>query len=84
MEALADIRGYAQAGRVLFTRHASQRIRERSTSRREVEDALARCERCRWQPHEETWRAEGPDWDGERLTVALVIADGLLVVTVFD
>ncbi len=80
-EALADIRGYATAGRVEFTSHARVRLRQRHLRRDEVESALTQAHGC--QPESgDRWRALCLDEDGP-LDVVVVIEDGLLVVTVF-
>lgn len=81
-DALADIRGYARAGRVEFTHHAVLRARQRRVRRAEVVTALAQAHDCR--PEEgERWRAFCRDEDGEPLAIIVVIEDGLLVVTLF-
>ncbi len=82
-EALADIRGLARAGRVSYVRHAIERMDERGVTRNDVEHALMNSARCAWQPRKETWKVFGVDLSGDALVVAVVIEDGLLVVTVF-
>ena len=82
-EALADIRGLAQAGRVSYTKHALDRMDERSATRNDVEHALRNAARCAWQANKGTWKTFGADLAGEELVVAVVIQGGLLVVTVF-
>lgn len=79
---LADVRGYALAGRVRFTRHAWLRVDERQATQGDVLHALTAAERCRGVG-EERWRVEGKDRDGDDLTVIVVLEDGVLVVTLF-
>lgn len=57
-------------------------MRERALSACAVEKALMGATRCEWQADEETWRTTGPSPQGE-LTIAVVVDDGVLVVTVF-
>jgi len=59
---------------IIFTKHAQDRMRERSVSRIDIQSILKRCsvvkfEESRW---EETWRAEGKDRDGRVLQVEVV------------
>ncbi len=81
-KALADIRGYARAGRVEFTHHAVMRARQRGVRVGEIVAALACTHDCRHDEGEK-WRALCRDRDGEVLEAMVVIEDGLLVVTLF-
>jgi len=81
-EALADVRGYARAGRVEFTAHAVKRARQRSVRIGEIVHALAYAHECRREEGEK-WRALCRDRDGDLLEAVVVIEDGLLVVTLF-
>ena len=83
LQALAQVRGLARAGRVYFARHAVGRMAERGASRRDVEHALRDARSCAWQEGKQTWKVSGEDLSGDALVVAVVIDDGLLVVTVF-
>ena len=82
VEALADIHGYARAGRVEFTRHAFVRARQRRVRVDEVVEALAYAWACRSEEGDK-WRASCVDADGDLLEVIVLIEDGLLVVTLF-
>ncbi len=82
-EALADIRGFASAGRIVYGFHARQRMRERRVRQVDVQTALVGAVACRFQPEEGTWKATGPDADGDELTVIVALEDGVVVVTVF-
>jgi hypothetical protein len=81
-EALADIRGYARAGRVEFTEHVVLRARQRRVRIGEMVTALTYAHGCH-QEKDEKWRALCRDRDGDLLELIVVIEDGLLVVTLF-
>ncbi len=81
-EALKEIRGYARAGRVVYTRHGYDRLEERNVTEDDVRCALSNAADCAEQ-EDETWRVNGPDTESDELTVVVVIESGLLVVTVF-
>ncbi len=81
-EALADIRGYARAGRVELTEHVVVRARQRRVRIGEIVTALAHAHDCRHEEGEK-WRALCRDRDGDLLEMIVVIEDGLLVVTLF-
>ncbi len=80
-QALTEIRGYASAGRVRFTRHALQRMAQRGAREADVLYALTNAAGC--VADGVNWKATGPDMDGDELTAIVVIEGGLLVVTVF-
>ncbi len=85
-EALEQIRGYARANRYRIHPHAWDRLRGIGrnvyTSEEDVLHALQNAKQARFQPQNERWRVEGPDMDGDDLTMSVVIEDGLLVITV--
>ncbi len=80
-EALKLIQGYAAAGRVELTLHARQRMRERGARREDVLRAIAVATSAR--ASDDRWRLDGADTDGDALSVVCVLADGVVVVTVF-
>jgi len=80
--ALQDIRGYASANRIGYGPHAVQRMLERNVRRVDVRNALVHARKCRAQPNAR-FKVTGPDFDGDELDVIVVIADGVLVVTLF-
>lgn len=82
-EALGVIRGLAGAGRVSYARHAFERMDERGVTRNDVDHALLHAAQCAWQPRRETWKVIGADLSGDELVMAVVVDDGLLIVTVF-
>jgi pentatricopeptide repeat protein len=82
LAALADIRGYAAAGRIELTKHARERMVERNVKPRDLRSALVSASSCKDQ-RDGTWKATGPDLDGDALDVVVVFESGVLVVTVF-
>lgn len=73
-QVLADVRGYAAAGRYRLTRHARKRCEERGATFGDVGHALANARTC---------SAGEPDREGDSLTLVVAIEAGLVVVTVF-
>lgn len=56
---------------------------QRRVSYSDIRHCLINAPACVWQPKDKTWRVEGEDLDGDELTVAVVIEDGVVVVTVY-
>lgn len=81
-EALEDIRGYAAAGRIVFSPHARQRMHQRRISVGDVATAIAHAKSCE-AAADGRWRLCGPDLDGEDTDIVCVLDEGVLVVTVF-
>ena len=82
-DALRDIRGYARAGRVRFSGHARDRMNERGATEQDVITACAYATKCSRGDRPRRWRVEGPDLDGDALSVVAVIEGGVVVITVF-
>ncbi|MCC6555448.1 MAG: DUF4258 domain-containing protein [Polyangiaceae bacterium] len=82
LAALADIRGYAAAGRISFTTHARTRMVQRNVKPGDVRSALVAAVACKGQP-DGTWKVAGPDMDGDALDLVVVLEGGVLIVTVF-
>jgi hypothetical protein len=82
-EALRDIRGYASAGRVRFSRHAYERMSERGATQRDVIHACVHATKCTRTPKQDRWKVTGADLDGDALSVVVAIEDGLIVITLF-
>lgn len=82
IEAIANICGYAAAGRISVTTHARTRMNQRNVRPGDVRSALVSAEACKAQP-QGTWKVVGPDMDGDSLTLVVAIEEGVLVVTVF-
>lgn len=80
-QALALVRGFALSGRIVVTRHAFDRMRQRNVTFRDISSALSAAGRC--EVAGANWKATGPDVDGDSLTLIVAIEDGLVVVTVF-
>lgn len=81
-EALADIRGYARAGRYWFTRHARQRMEERGIRETAAVRALCYAMEC-WPDDDDKWRTTGRDRDGEAIELVVAIEDELIVITLY-
>ncbi len=80
-QALEEIRGYASANRVRFTRHAWDRMDERGIAERDVLHVLGSAS-CVAQANG-TWKVPSMDTAGDALTAVVVLEDGVLVVTLF-
>jgi len=81
-EALEQIREYASAGSVVFTRHARLRMDERGAMAWDVVHALANASHCQ-AGEDDRWKATGVDLDGDELTAVVVLEGEVVVVTVF-
>lgn len=81
-QALADVRGYASAGRYVLSAHAKRRALERGVRPADVRFALVSALTCCDQG-DGSWKVPSRDMDGDDLTVVVVIEDGVLVVTLF-
>jgi hypothetical protein len=82
-EARDAVRGHAQANRISYTRHARMRMEQRGARRADVRSALITGTAGAAEPDDRWEVTGGVDLDGDDLTVVLVIADGLVVVTLF-
>ncbi|MFZ5439516.1 MAG: DUF4258 domain-containing protein [Myxococcota bacterium] len=81
-EALEKVRGLAAPGRYVVSQHARQRMRQRGVREGDLRHALENAHACSPQA-DDKWKVDGPDLDGDELTVVVVIDDGLVVVTLF-
>jgi hypothetical protein len=79
---LQQIRGYAKASRLSFTRHARERMGQRGVGEQDVRKALVHANRCQEGNEPNRWKVTGPDVDGDALDIVVVIDDGLLIITV--
>lgn len=86
-KALEAIHGYAGANRIDLTAHALRRLRQRGGGPADAVFALVHATICADQRGDPgragDWRVTGPDTDGDDLTCAVILDDGVLVVTVF-
>lgn len=80
-EALDTIRSLASRGRVVFSRHAQQRMQQRNVSFKDAFAALAGAQVC--EATGNNWKVTGPDVDGDPLTCVVALEDGVVVVTVY-
>ena len=79
---LEDIRGYTRAGRVRFTPHAYFRMRTRHVRHDDAFHALENVFSC-VALENDRWRVEGPDLEGDALTLIVVVESGVLVITLY-
>lgn len=80
-DVLADIKGYASAGRVMLSRHARVRMGQRSATMADVIHVLTHASSC--VADGSKWKVIGSDLDGCDLVCVVAIENGLVVVTVF-
>lgn len=82
VKAMKDIKGYAAAGRITFTRHARLRMSQRNVADRDVFRALSTASQC--VPADgASWKVSGKDLDGDDLDMVVAVENGVIVVTVF-
>ena len=84
-EALRVVRGLARANRIRFTAHAARESVECGATRADVRYALANVRRVRpsGRGRASDWTVSGPDEVGDELEVAIILDDGILVITVY-
>jgi hypothetical protein len=82
-EALKAIRGLASANRIAISSHAYRRMNQRGATFADVHHALTHAQQCAWQAQHQRWKVESADLDGDDLTLAVVIEDDVIVVTLF-
>jgi len=84
-EALRAVRGLAKANRFQLTAHAVREAAECGATRAHIRSALANATSIRpsGQSRVSDWTVAGPDLDGDDLELALIIEDGLLIITVY-
>ena len=84
-EALRVIRGLARANRVRLTAHAEREAAECGATRDDIRRSLVHATsiRASGPGRASDWTVAGPDLDGDDLHIALIIEDGLLVITVY-
>jgi hypothetical protein len=81
-QALADVRGYAAAGRWTLLGHARRRAQERGARPEDVRRALVSATRC-CAAEFGRWKVTGLDTAGDELTAVVELVDGVVVVTLF-
>jgi len=84
-EALRVIRGLARANRIRLTAHAEREAAECGARPEDIRCALVHAKgiRASGPGRASDWTVAGPDLDGDDLEIALIIQDGLLIVTVY-
>ena len=83
--ALRAIRGFAKANRIRLTAHADREAAECGATRGDIRRALVNAKgiRASGLGRASDWTVAGPDLDGDDLELALIIEDGLLIITVY-
>jgi hypothetical protein len=84
-EALRVIRGLAKANRIRFTAHAAREAVECGATRDDIRCGLANAKsiRASGRGRSSDWTVVGPDLDGDDLEIALILEDGVLIITVY-
>jgi len=84
-EALRVIRGLARANRIWLTAHAKREAAECGATHEDIRCALvnARSVRASGRGRASDWTVVGQDSVGDDLEIALIIEDGLLIITVY-
>ena len=84
-EALRVIRGLARANRFRLTAHAEREAAECGAWPEVIRCALvhAKSIRASGPGRASDWTVTGTDLDGDDLEIALIIQDGLLIITVY-
>ena len=80
-EALREIQGFFAANRYEISTHAVLRMRQRGAQESDVRHAIAHATACRKDAAR--WRVDGPDVDGDELTMICVLESGVVIVTIF-
>jgi hypothetical protein len=81
--ALALIREFASAFRILFTEHARARMTLRHIGADDVREALLTATSCASQGKPKWAVVGGHDTDVDELTVIVLLLDGVVVVTAY-
>lgn len=83
-ETLAEIQRLARRDRVVMTAHASQRMRERGATPRDIRRALLTATSAIYQDDRDNWRLDGGmDMDGDDLMLICDLEADVIVVTLF-
>jgi len=83
--ALRAVRGLAKANRLVFTKHAAREAVECGATRDDVRCALSNAKSIRASGRERAsdWTVTGPDQVGDDLDIAVIVEDGILIITVY-
>jgi hypothetical protein len=83
-EALEEIQRLAGLGRVVYTKHARDRMSDRGATARDVRKALLSATDATYQADRQNYRVSGgTDTDGDDLTVIVDLEADVIVVTIF-
>jgi Domain of unknown function (DUF4258) len=83
-EALRDVQGFAQAGRIIITTHARRRMNQRGATYQDVRHALMMATGCDTGNEPETWKVTSADLDGDAMTLVVALDDGAIVITLYE
>ena len=83
-DALRDVQGFAQAGRIVITTHARRRMKLRGASYEDVRHGLMTAIGCEVGNEPETWKVTSADLDGDPMTLAVAFDDGVVVITLYE
>lgn len=83
-DALRDVQGFAQAGRIVITTHARHRMKQRGATYQDVRHALITASGCDAGNEPETWKVTSTDLDGDAMTLVVALDDGAIVITVYE
>ena len=83
--ALRAVRGLGRANRIRFTAHAAREAMECGATRDDVRCALANATsiRASGRGRASDWTVTGPDPDCDDLDIAVILEDGILIITVY-
>jgi hypothetical protein len=72
-----------KAGAFLLSVHAAARMRQRSVMKADIQACGRTARSCLYQAQSGTWRIDGEDLDGEKLTVICGMDAAIVILTVF-
>lgn len=72
-----------KAGNFLLSLHAARRMKQRSVTDADIRACGRSAERCRYHAQNKTWRVDGTDLDGEKITVICAFNRDIIIVTIF-
>ena len=73
----------AASGRFIYGDHALDQMNRRNVTRGDVRSALGNATVATFQPENGRWKITGTDRSGDLLSLAVVLENGIVVITVF-
>lgn len=80
---LAECHLAGTSGRFIYGDHALDQMNSRNVSRGDVRSALGNATAATFQPDNGRWKIVGMDRSGDSLSLAVVLENGIVVITVF-